>query len=106
MNKDVHILSESYKTIREQQFAKFGTSQSPQTPKPGLASFVHTQQGVTPSLTKMSNAMQSVNSGMDNMKADRLMDELMQDMKIDPKYKGELIKLAISLAQKSAAEKK
>lgn len=91
MNRDIHILSEAYKTIREQQLGSFNVS---------------TQQGVTPSLTKMNSAMQSVNSGMDNMKANKLMDELMQDMQIDPKYKGELINLAISLAQKSAASKK
>lgn len=106
MNKDAHILGEAYKFVREQQFAKFVTSQSSD---PKLGQFnVSTQQGITPSLTKMNSAMQSVQGGVDrdNMKADRLIDELIQDMQIDAKYKGELIKLAISLAQKSAAEKK
>ncbi len=89
MNRDIHILAESYKTIREQQFAKFGVSQ---------------QQGVTPSLGKLNTAMQGNVGGIDNMKADKLIDELIQDMGINPKYKSELIKLAISLAQKSKTQ--
>lgn len=106
MNTDIHILGEAYKIVREQQFAKFGTSQSSD---PKLGQFnTSIQQGITPSLTKMNSAMQSVQGGIgkDNMKADKLIDELIQDMEINPKYKGELIKLAISLAQKSTAEKK
>ena len=50
MNKDIHTLSESYETIREQQFAKFGVSQAPQTPKPGLA-------GNNPQLAAAFNAI-------------------------------------------------
>ena len=103
-NKDVHMLNEMYRTIREQDLAGFGVSQ--QT-RPAMGQFnVTSQQGVTPSLTQMNSAMQSVGNGVDNMKANKLMDELMKDMGIDVKYKGELIKLAIALAQKSAAEKK
>jgi hypothetical protein len=103
-NKDVHMLNEMYRTIREQDLAGFGVSQ--QT-RPAMGQFgVTSQQGVTPSLTQMNSAMQSVGNGMDNMKANKLMDELMKDMGIDVKYKGELIKLAIALAQKSVAAKK
>ena len=87
MNKDNHLMVEMYRAIREQN----------------LAGFSQMQQGVTPSLMKMHGAMQSASQGADNMKANKLMDELMQDMHIDAKYKGELIQLAMMLARKSAA---
>jgi len=110
MNRDSHLLSEAYKTIQEQQLAGFGVSKQ-SVPKLGQFN-AHVQQGVTPSLAQMNSAMQSAQKlvqggmmGMDNMKANKLMDELMQDMGIDAKYKGELIKLAMELARKSSTGK-
>ena len=99
MNKDNHVMEEMYRTIREQDLMGYGVAQKPQ-PIMGQV-----QQGVTPSLQQMHGAMQSMKQGADNMKANKLMDELMQDMHIDAKYKGELIELAMMLARKSAAAK-
>ena len=82
MNNDSHVLSEMYRQIKEQQLVGFGVSQGP---KPQMGQF--------------NVAMQSA-GGADNMKANKMVDDLMKEMNIDVKHKTQLLELLFALANK------